>query len=287
MITAEQRKRRQQHLGSSDAPIALGLSPFMTPTELYYEKVAEELPEDKPTDAMQLGNLLEGPLVAMAAERMGAKIITDPKKLEFLHADGIRSANLDSIIVGQKQAIESKYVGPSQLSEWGESGTDQVPPGVLMQCMHQMAVTGFEKVHVVALLSFYVPKVQIYEVPRDNEMIDLLTEQELEWWNEHIVKRVPPTSDAPPLAVLKAVKREPNKTVDIAKVLVDAWQHYRQLRLDAEKAEDAAERMVYHALGDAEAGVFEGGRVIVKSTNRKAYEVKASVSKSLKLEEVS
>ena len=264
-ITAKQKKRRRHYIGSSDCAALLGLDPWKTPIDVWFAKVYET--EDiRDTRAMERGSYLEEGLLRWAAHRLGQVKIT---RNQFRVADnGIFACHLDAIIRTKKgeharEAIEARTT--SLVDEWGEEVTDQIPGYVRVQCQEQMMCDPhIERIHVAVLMPG--PKsidMKMYLVERDDKVIGMIEQHGLEFWNSHVLTRIPPeTTSVPDMRILKAIKREPEKLVEIDEKLVASWQTACEYRLNAEKSENGFKALVIAALGDAEGALLPDGSLI-------------------------
>jgi hypothetical protein len=127
---------------------------------------------------------------------------------------------------------------------------------------------------------------KLYKVQRDDAIIVELVRRGLEFWNNHVVPRVPPP-DAPPakLETLKAIRRVPEKVIALPDdELFMTWDIARAERLACEKKEERAEAELLQALGDAEAGTLpDGSMVTYMETVRRGYTVQESTYRQLRL----
>jgi putative phage-type endonuclease len=152
---------REGRIGSSDAPVIVGESPYKSTFQLWAERVTGTPVElDEGTKRLfRMGHLFETPLLDHYAQERGVPVERGPvflsDELPFL------SASLDGL--AGDRIVEAKY---SNADDWPHEG---VPDHVVIQAQHQMYVTGFEVVDVVALIRGYV---RIVEVPRDPALID-------------------------------------------------------------------------------------------------------------------
>ena len=74
-LTSHQLQLRRSHLGASETPVVLGLSPFATqPRDIYWQKVAATV-DDEPTEAQARGHWLEDSLLDWASEQLGVGIV--------------------------------------------------------------------------------------------------------------------------------------------------------------------------------------------------------------------
>jgi len=70
MITEEQLKQRENHVGSSDMAAIMGVDPWRSSADVWFEKTGK-LKEQAETEAMYLGNKLEGGVLDFAEEKLG------------------------------------------------------------------------------------------------------------------------------------------------------------------------------------------------------------------------
>ena len=176
---------RQKGVGSSDAPIITGDAPrsWGDPIELlqrlYGEKTGLLDAADRPDNTlMEWGRRLEDVIADWYAEQTGHRV----RRIGRLHhpKHPWMAASLDRRTVGVKPArlIEIK-TAPYGGDEWGTPGTAEIPPHVLVQVMHQLAVSGHGVADVAVLLRGSDPR--IYTVERDADFIADLIELEAEF----------------------------------------------------------------------------------------------------------
>ena len=132
---------------------------------------------------METGNRLEDPLIDWAIEKESLPGVF--RNHTQIHPNGIMAANFDALVMGPREGIEAKYVGPNSLAEWGQEGTDEVPTYVAAQCHHQMAVGNLAKVWVPAACAAFRLEWRMYFVLRDQRIIDAMVKEEIRFWNEH------------------------------------------------------------------------------------------------------
>lgn len=286
MLTDRQRALRRNHLGASDAPAIIcdenckPLSPFRTPADVYCEKVYEL--DDATTEPMRTGHRLEGPLIQFAAEELGVEATRANRFRVVRDNHGICACTVDAWVVGKPQAIEAKYVGPLFVRDWGEPGTDQVPDYVLAQVLHQMYVAELDRVWVAAAIADFELRWCLYDVPRNDELIGLMVEQELAFWIQHVAPGIPPDDYRPSLQLVRRIRRIPDKTVAVEQQLVNTWQDASRDRLAAKKAEDSAKAAVLAAMGDADGATCDAGLVTYYASERKGYTVPSGTVRRLR-----
>lgn len=94
------------------------------------------------------------------------------------------------------EAKTASAFATGRASEWGESGSDQVPEAYLVQCATYMALTECPKWDLAVL--FGNTEFRIYHLTRDEELEALLLDEASRFWTDHVLARVPPdpTSEA-------------------------------------------------------------------------------------------
>ena len=278
-ITQEQREQRRKHIGASDTPAILGISPWATPADIYWSKVGP-LPEDRPTVAMETGNRLEGPLIEFATERLGVKAERD---VSVLHPGGIFAANLDARIVGNGSAIEAKYVGPANADAWGPDGTEEIPDYVYAQVQHQAYVADLSKVYVAAFVSGYRPDWRLFAIPRDERAINVIVERGMAFWNDHVLKQVPPVGgELAPLEVLKAMRRDRSEIAlpSEASELLDLYERTKAAEKEATEGGKVLQRQLITLLGDNTDGLLlDGRRITYRPQSRRLIDTAALKAK--------
>lgn len=177
MLTPEQIKERLNGIGASDAPIITGHSTFSTAYQLYKEKRGELEPKEAGPKA-DAGNFLESGIAALFTHKTGIKTFLAPDtiyhpehKVLFTHLD--RTFN-DGIPLEIKNTTQADLWGPE------EDSIDGIPLPVYIQVLHQLACTGKNMAVVACLLFGY--DLRIYEIPRDDELIEMIIAKCLKFW---------------------------------------------------------------------------------------------------------
>ncbi len=183
--TPEWHEFRQNHIGASDAPVVMGVSPFKSRKQLWKEKVFGV--QQKANGAMLYGKMKEEE--AREAFERETGFLVFPKVLEHPEHDWI-SASLDGLDVEEKFLVEIKCPR-SNIDQFVDAGNmvHTVPEKYFPQIQHQLFVTGLD-------LAYYYTYYgnghgTIAQVRRDDKYIDLLLEKEKEFW-EYVQTFIPP-----------------------------------------------------------------------------------------------
>lgn len=275
-LTATQLAKRSESLGASDIAALFGVSPFRTSYDLWLEKTGKLLPEpESDNDPRMAGQLLEPAVLTFAENRLGklrrnqSRSARQSKGLPIV-------ANLDAILVETGEPVEAKTSGlyGSTKDFWGEPETDAIPDYILVQAMTQMLVTDANVCHVPAFIAFR--GFLMYRINRDEEVINEIGERALDFWLNHVLTDEPPTDSQPNIAVIKRLRREPNKIVTLDHSLIEKWEDWKGAESIARKEKDVALAAILTALGDAEAGETPEGRFTYLEQTRKSYTVEES-----------
>ncbi len=194
--------KRPFGLGGSDIGPLLGLSPYKTPLQLWAEKVSLNSGASKDAIHLRFGHHVE-PFIAQEYERhTGLRTVTHAPTI--FHPDhGFMYAHVDRLVLekdenlaaeGQRiyaqTLLECKTASVFNRDEWGEPGSDQVPPSYLVQCVWYMAVTQCNRADLAVLLGNQ--DFRIYQIHRDMELENLVLDHARQFWFDHVLSKVPP-----------------------------------------------------------------------------------------------
>lgn len=177
---------RKKGLGSSDAPVIMGVSPWSTPYKLWETKIGLTKPNFS-NYATQRGHELEP--VARAQYELETGVAM-PATLAVHESYSWLRASLDGWDDLTKTVLEIKCPGKDD-HETAVNG--KVPDKYYPQLQHQLLVTGAKMVHYY---SFDGNKGVLVEVFPDLEYIDKLFNTELAFWKLVETKTPPELTDA-------------------------------------------------------------------------------------------
>lgn len=265
---------RRKGIGGSDASAILGLNPYTTPLKVYLDKIgkAEEV---ETNEAMRQGTDLEQYVAERFMEETGKKVKKCNKILQ--HAGYMwMLANIDRKIVGENAGLECKTTSPYSKFKFDEG---EINPHYYWQSMHYMAVTGADKWYVAILVlgkSFHV-----FEIARDEDAIKSLIRAEREFWEEHVVPKVPPLptgSDADDEAVAALFPEGADGDEIMALDGLDDELNLRALKVQQRDALDAEIKEIDQelklALGEFQRGVSAGWKINWTNTSTSRVDTK-------------
>ncbi len=255
---------RNRGIGSSDAPVAVGVSRYKSPLELWLEKTGKKEPDDLSSkDAVFWGTTLEPIVAQVYAERTCKKVRRVNAVLQ--HPDyPFMLANLDRIVEGGG-ILEIKTAGLRSQGQWEEG----VPLAYQIQVLHQLAVTGKAWADVAVLIGGQ--EFRIYRIEREETRITQLLELEKAFWT-HVERDTPPEADGsassnralsllyPQNSTTLVDYSEKPEMNALFKSLIEARQHSKL----AEQQEALLEQRIKEAIGDAEGALFSQGKALWK-----------------------
>jgi putative phage-type endonuclease len=255
--TPEWLAARENGIGASDAPAAIGVSPWKSPLSLWAEKLGL-IPAQPPTLPMMLGTELEPLIARLYTEATGTKV----RRVNMLRQHPTHTFMLASLDrrAGTKP-VELKY--SARGTGYGDPGTDEVPDDVLVQVLHQLAVMDEDEADVAAVIGGR-SDVQIYTIRRDAAAEAAIIEREAVLW-DHVLSRTEPpldASDSTASALVAMYPQDDGETIESTDEEIRAA--FVQLREAAaavaagEAVEKAAKTVLKDAMGNASRLVVPG-----------------------------
>ncbi|HDR9240052.1 YqaJ viral recombinase family protein [Burkholderia vietnamiensis] len=261
---------RKNGIGGSDAAAAVGLSPYMSPLELWLIKTGHDanLPRPDPRDTSEpiyWGTLLEPIVSAAYTAQTGNRV----RKINAVLGHPTipwMIANVDREVVGCRdvQLLECKTAGEFGARLW----RDGVPEYVQLQVQHQLAVTGKQAADVAVLICGQ--KLEVHRVVRDDELIARLIELEAAFWR-FVETDSPPPADGSTSAdrALRCLYPGAGGTVDFTndRRLSSVFADLVTVRADIDarqQFEAQLKQTIVQAMGEADRAEFETGSVSYK-----------------------
>ena len=132
---------RQSMRNASETPAVLGISPWVSPYQLWLVKTGRVVQET--TAAMRHGSDLE------PAARVAYEAKTGSVMQPLVMQDGLYSASLDGITLGGDLIVEIKCPVRGRKSElWQGALAGDVPDHYMVQIQHQLMVSGAVRAHL-------------------------------------------------------------------------------------------------------------------------------------------
>ena len=165
--TAAWHEHRRSHRNASEAATVVGVSPYMTPYQLWQLKTGRAQNEP-PNAAMAWGTRMEPQARLAYEDRTG--LVMEPLVL----VDGAYSASLDGLTLDGKLLLEVKCPAKSKASAlWQAVAAGEIPLHYQYQLQHQLLVSGAELAHLFiwtedeAVLLEHAPDPDCFTILRD------------------------------------------------------------------------------------------------------------------------
>lgn len=186
---------RRQGIGGSDAAAVLGISPFRTARDLYYDKLGIVTADDQENwVALEVGTLLEPLVATIFARKTGLKIYQ--RKCMFQHPQyPWMLADLDYLTElpdGKTAILEIKTTNYNAKDKWWYNGAEIVPSYYEAQGRHYMAVMGIDRVYYCCLYGNSEDEAIIRHIDRDMDYETELIALEKDFWKNHVLSKSPP-----------------------------------------------------------------------------------------------
>lgn len=225
---------RKKGIGSSDAPVVMGVSPWGTKMDLYEQKVSDTVEEDESNQYVKdLGNEAEPKIRSLFS-----LLMADDFQVALLEMDGFPLiASLDGRSICKTKIIEIKLSGKEDF-EGAQKG--KVPEKYIPQIQHQLMVS---KAEVCYFLSYSyaaykeskavtADNLAIVEVKPDKEYQATLMQEELKFWQENVVPKRPPIPGDKDYKPLRGVAKEVKKWKSIKAKIDDLETQLESVRAE-------------------------------------------------------
>src|SRR5690606_7026642 len=258
----------------SDSSAILGFNPWKSAFELYIEKTSDTVQEID-NEAIHWGNVLEDVVAEEFSRRTGKKVRRRNQIFKHKEYDWM-IANIDRDVVGERALLECKTTSAFNLDAWEG---DEIPPAYMCQLQHYMAVLDYEKAYIAVLVGGQ--KFIWKEIQRDDEFIELMIEHEKRFWEEHVLKGVPPEIDGSKSAselLAKMYPEDDGSTImlpsDEAEMLIEAIESIKAEIKEKQKLQKEYENKLKLMIGEAQIGVTPKYEVRHKTYVRNSLDTK-------------
>jgi putative phage-type endonuclease len=192
---------RQSFLGGSDIASLLGISPYKSPIDLWQEKTGK-VTGNKEGIHLRYGTFMESFVASEYEKATGYTIKECPQGFEhpthsfiLSHIDRLVDTHSndkkESCASAQSDRIlECKTASVFNQHQWGEIGSDVIPPSYLAQVMTYMSTVNLNQADVAVLLGNQ--DFRIYSVMRDRDLEKIILQKAHYFWTEYVLKDIPP-----------------------------------------------------------------------------------------------
>lgn len=180
---------RAKRIGGSDVGAILGVNPYKSIVDVYVDKT--EGSDFKGNNATYWGHVLEGTVLKEFSNRHKELIVYE---VPYSVVNDFLIANLDGALkdkeTGDYGVLEIKTTSVWNRREWEE---DIIPQSYYAQIQHYLMLTGYKFAYVAVLIGGNEYKE--FKVERSEEDIELIRNKSTEFYNENLLKKIPPMPD--------------------------------------------------------------------------------------------
>ena len=179
---------RKKGIGGSDSAAVVGLDRYRSAFDVYADKLGLR-PEIPDNEAMRQGRDLEQYVAERFMEATGKKVRRRNAMLQHPEYP-FMIADIDRWVIGENAGLECKTTSVLNRTKFSQG---EFPPNYYVQCTHYMAVTGADRWYLAVLVlnkAFYV-----FTIERDEAEIQALIDAEKDFWENHVLKQIPPAPD--------------------------------------------------------------------------------------------
>lgn len=206
-------KLRKKRIGGSDVGAILGVNPYKSIIDVYIDKTGSST--FKGNAATHWGHMLEGTIIKEFANRHSELIVYEAP---YSIVDNFFIANLDSVLkdkeTGDYGLLEIKTTSIWNKKEWEE---DTIPQSYYAQVQHYLMLAGYKFAYVAVLIGGQQYKE--FKVERSEEDIEFIRNKATEFYNENILKLIPPMPDGSDAYMehlkKKALEIENNEVIEL------------------------------------------------------------------------
>lgn len=273
--TDEWYAARKTGIGASQAGAACGLSKYSGPFEVYQVVRGETVIEENA--AMRRGKHMEPAIRGMYQDEFNVTVEHDMPMYRHPQWDYMLATpdGQESPEVG----VEFKDMNFNVFRQVDELGLIEAVPHYAVQCHQQIAVMGWQMVKLVIYSSC---ELHVFEVERDEEIIEMIAEREGALW-QRIISGDPPEPTQPSdLELLRKLGvKEKDPVIPLTDEISNKWLEYEQLNKEIKELrnqQDILKAQVLNVIGERPGGLLSGGERVVqrKLTSRKGYTVEPS-----------
>jgi putative phage-type endonuclease len=202
---------RRTGLGGSDVSAVLGVSPFTTGRDLYYDKlnIVSAIDDSDNWVQKEIGHLLEGLVAKIFHVKTGYRIYQIKKM--FRHPQhAFMIADVDYFVElpdGSTAILEIKTTNYNNTGKWWDGNREIVPLHYELQGRHYMAVMNANRVYYCCLYGNNEDEVIIRHIDRDLDYESEMIALEEHFWVNHVQAQIPPPYTENGDLVLESIRR--------------------------------------------------------------------------------
>jgi putative phage-type endonuclease len=267
-LTEKQLEERRHYIGGSDAGAILGLNPWRSALDVYFEKIEGKQPEIN-NNFIYWGNQLE-PLIRRIFFEVTGLMAHDVSKTKYHKDYPFIAANIDGLITlsdnkkGENNTaiLEIKTVSQFARAQWGKPQCDldlspeytflpsngfrnedgYIPMNYLCQAILYACVYEIEKVYFAVYFGNDLP-LQIYQYNRDLELENQVIQKLKYFWYEHVKKEIPPLPQTAEELKKFYPNAKNNSVIISTNEIEDTYYNLKELKQKQQNIEEQIENL--------------------------------------------
>lgn len=274
MSREEWLAQRRKTIGGSDAAAIIGLNAWSSPYTVWADKTGR-LPDKPDNEAMRLGRDLEDYVAKRWVEATGKKVKRVNSMLyndDYPHSH----ADIDRAVLGERAGLECKTTSTLDIKQFGNV---EFPEKYYAQCVHYLAVTGWDRWYLAVLVfgrGFFM-----YTLERDQAEIDALMAEEASFW-KNVTVDVPPAPDgteatADALQVIYSESRDEGRDLFGRESMLDEYMLLKRQKKAIDLRLGEIENTLKADMQEAERGYCGAYSISWKSQTRRTFQDKAFI----------
>lgn len=190
MLSTDQHEIRATRIGGSEIAAVAGLNPWTRPIDIYRRKTEPRAEITGPH--IERGVHLEPALIAWYAARTGRAVKPSPTLLHPTRPAICATPDAITALGDERRTLEVKAPNWRTASDWGPSGTDEVPEYYVPQLMFEAACAETGIADAAAMID---GDLRIYSVAYDESLFGALADIARKFLHDHVEPRIPPPVD--------------------------------------------------------------------------------------------
>lgn len=186
---------RKKGIGGSDVAAIMGISPFATIRDLFYNKTGVQpvIQEEEESNwvAKEVGHRLEDLVAEIFSKKTGLEVF--PVRVMFRHPlYPFMLADVDffvRMLDGTFAILECKTCNYNAKDKWADEG---IPAHYVLQVRHYLSVMNMQKAFIACLYGNNENEFVYRTIERDLIEEEDIIDQETYFWQEHVLKNVVP-----------------------------------------------------------------------------------------------
>ena len=191
----EELEYRKKGIGGSDVAAIMGISPFATIRDLFYNKTGVQpvIQEEEESNwvAKEVGHRLEDLVAEIFSKKTGLEVF--PVRVMFRHPlYPFMLADVDFFVRmpdGTFAILECKTCNYNAKDKWADEG---IPAHYVLQVRHYLSVMNMQKAFIACLYGNNENEFVYRTIERDLIEEEDIIDQETYFWQEHVLKNVVP-----------------------------------------------------------------------------------------------